>query len=489
MKPARLAPLLRSLPLVFVSARLFAGFAPPAPYGPVPSPRQLEWEQMEFVGFAHFTVDTFTGKEWGYGDESETVFNPSNFDAAQIVGVARKAGMKELILTCKHHDGFCLWPSQFTKHSVKHSPWSGGRGDVVKAISEACRQQGLKFGVYLSPWDRNSALYGTPAYITYFRNQLTELLTRYGPISEIWLDGANGGDGYYGGARETRSIDRKTYYDWPGTIQLVRKLQPMTCIFSDAGPDIRWVGNEGGTAGNPCWETLTLSDFFPGDADTKRLNTGDRPGADWAPAECDVSIRPGWFYHPEEDGVVKTPKQLLDIYFKSVGRGATMLLNIPPDRNGQIHPTDIASLEGFASLRDAIFANDLARQARVTATNTRGNSRRYRPENVIDEKRDTYWATDDGVTNAYIVMEFSQPVTFNVVRLREYPPLGQRVEGFVLEQWQNGQWKAFGSGESIGNCSLTRGGDVTTEKVRLRVTRAPVCPAISEIGLFYEKKE
>jgi len=474
--------------LILISARALGGVGPPAPYGPVPSARQLEWERMEFVGFAHFTVDTFTGKEWGYGDESETVFNPTNFDASQIVGVARKAGMKELILTCKHHDGFCLWPSRYTEHSVKGSPWLGGHGDVVREISRACHQEGLKFGIYLSPWDRNSSLYGTPAYITYYRNQMTELLTGYGPISEVWLDGANGGDGYYGGTRETRKIDRRSYYDWPGTIELVRRLQPLACIFSDAGPDIRWVGNEGGIAGDPCWETLNRRDFFPGDADERRLNSGDRPGTDWVPAECDVSIRPGWFYHPEENDRVKTPQQLLEIYFKSVGRGATMLLNIPPDRNGQIHPADIASLEEFARLRGAIFANDLARQANVSASNFRDASRRYSPANVIKGKRGRYWATDDGVTNASIVLEFPWPVTFNVVRLREYLPLGQRVEGFVLEQWKAGQWQIFERGESIGNCRLTRGEDVTTERVRLRITRAPVCPAISEFGLFYETR-
>jgi alpha-L-fucosidase len=474
--------------ILAASIGALAAVEPPAPYGPVPTQRQLEWEQMEFVGFAHFTVDTFTGKEWGYGDEKETVFNPSDFDANQIVGVARKAGMKELILTCKHHDGFCLWPSKFTEHSVKHSPWLDGRGDVVKEISRACHEQGLKFGIYLSPWDRNSSLYGTPAYVTYYRNQLTELLTGYGPISEIWLDGANGGDGYYGGTRETRSIDRKTYYDWPATIQIVRRLQPMACIFSDGGPDIRWVGNEGGFAGEPCWETLNLRDFFPGDADAKRLNHGDHPGTDWTPAECDVSIRPGWFYHPEEDGKVKTPDQLLDIYFKSVGRGATMLLNIPPDRRGQIHAPDIASLEEFSRRRDAIFANDLTRHARVTASNFRGHSRHYRPENVIDGKRDTYWATDDSVTNPEIVLELPQPVTFNVVRLREYLPLGQRVEGYVVETWHDGQWQEFGKGASIGNCRLLRGEDQTTSKLRVRITESPVCPAISDIGLFFEKK-
>ena len=475
--------------VVAVSLETRAAVVPPAPFGPVPSQRQLEWEQREFVGFAHFTVDTFTGKEWGYGDEKETVFNPSDFDASQIVGVAKKAGMKELILTCKHHDGFCLWPSKFTEHSVKHSPYLDGHGDIVREISRACHDQGIKFGIYLSPWDRNSRLYGTPAYIDYYRNQLTELLTGYGPISEVWLDGANGGDGYYGGTRETRSIDRKTYYGWPGTIEIIRRLQPLACIFSDGGPDIRWVGNESGEAGVPCWETLNLRDFFPGEADSKRLNHGDHPGTDWAPPECDVSIRPGWFYHPEEDGKVKTPQQLLDIYFKSVGRGATMLLNIPPDRRGQIHAPDVALLEEFARLRDSIFADDLARHARVTASNVRGQSRHYRAENLIDGKRDTYWSTDDGVTNAEIVLEFPSPVTFNIVRLREYLPLGQRVEGYVVESWQDGQWKEFGQGSSIGNCRLLRGDEQTAGKLRLRITKGEVCPALSELGVFFKKKE
>jgi alpha-L-fucosidase len=475
---------------VLVTPLAFAETQPPAPYGPLPTERQLEWQKMEFVGFAHFTVDTFTGKEWGYGDESEDVFNPSDFDANQIARVARDAGMKELILTCKHHDGFCLWPSAFTAHSVKNSSWRKGEGDVVKEISKACRKNGLKFGVYLSPWDRNSAIYGTPQYITYYRDQLTELLTLYGPISEVWFDGANGGDGYYGGLRATRSIDNRTYYDWPDTIKLVRKLQPMACMFSDAGPDIRWVGNEDGIAGNTCWDTLNLSDFRPGGADSARLNHGDRPGTDWAPAECDVSIRPGWFYHPNEDNRVKSPKQLLDIYFKSVGRGATMLLNIPPDQRGQIHDPDIASLKEFARQRDAIFAEDLARNASVIASNVRGQARRYRAKNVLDGKRDTYWATDDGVTNASVILAFPKPVTFSVVRLREYLPLGQRVEGYALDQWQDqdAKWVEFANGESIGNCRLVRGEDMTTTKVRLRITKAAACPAISEIGLFRETR-
>src|SRR4051794_28699761 len=316
----------------------------PKPFGPVPAPRQLKWHELEFYGFIHFTINTFTDKEWGYGDEDPALFHPTGFDAEQIVRVAKAAGMKGLILTAKHHDGFCLWPSKYTGHSVKQSRWKNGRGDVVKEISDACRKYGLKFGIYLSPWDRNRADYGKPEYLIYFRNQLRELLTNYGPVFEVFLDGANGGDGFYGGAKETRRIDRETYYDWPTTWQMVRDLQPNACLFSDAGPDVRWAGNERGIAGETCWGTLNAKEFVPGRADENRLNHGDRPGAQWVPAECDVSIRPGWFYHAAEDAKVRTPQNLIDIYYASVGRGASMLLNLPPDRRGQINENDERAL-------------------------------------------------------------------------------------------------------------------------------------------------
>jgi alpha-L-fucosidase len=358
----------------------------------------------------------------------------------------------------------------------------------VRAISDACHKYGLKFGVYLSPWDRNRADYGTPEYILHYRNQLRELLTQYGPISEVWLDGANGGDGYYGGARETRTIDRKTYYDWPGTIRIIRDLQPGACVFSDAGPDIRWVGNERGIAGETCWATLDRRDFAPGDADSARLNRGDHPGTDWVPAECDVSIRPGWFYHASEDGAVKTPQELAKLYFDSVGRGAGLLLNLPPDQRGQIADADVKALRGFRKILDDTFGDDLARGATVTASNIRGGDTEFAAANVIAGKPDTYWTTDDGVTNAEVTLTFAQPVTFNVVRLREYLPLGQRVEGFALDTWQQGQWVQFATGTTIGNCRLVQGQEATTDKVRVRITGSPVCPVISEVGLFEERE-
>ncbi|HTI99815.1 MAG TPA: alpha-L-fucosidase [Dongiaceae bacterium] len=458
---------------------------PPGPYGPVPSARQLQRQDLDFYGFVHFTVNTFTDREWGNGDESESVFNPTDFDADQIARTAAAAGMKGLILTAKHHDGFCLWPSKYTEHSVKNSPWRNGHGDVVAEMAAACRRQGLKFGVYLSPWDRNNKDYGQPEYITYYRNQLRELLTQYGPIFEVWFDGANGGDGYYGGAREKRTIDRKTYYDWPGTWQIVRELQPDACMFSDGGPDLRWVGNERGVAGETCWATLNIADFAPGQADEDRLNHGDRPGTAWVPAECDVSIRPGWFYHAAEDAKVKTPDQLVDLYFASVGRGASFLLNIPPDRRGQIPDADARALREFHRRIAATFARDLAVPAKVLASNTRGGDPQFAPQKVTDGRRDTYWATDDAITNATLTLIFSKPVTFDVVRLREYLPLGQRIAGVALDQWQDGAWKEFATATSIGNCRLLRCPQpLTTTQVRLRITEGAACPALSELALF-----
>jgi alpha-L-fucosidase len=462
-----------------------AKVGPPQPYGPTPSPRQLRWHEMEFYGFIHFTINTFTDKEWGYGDESPSLFNPTDFDAEQIVATASAAGMKGLILTCKHHDGFCLWPSKYTEHSVTNSPWRNGRGDVVKEISAACRKYRLKFGIYLSPWDRNHKDYGLPEYLNYFRNQLRELLTSYGPIFEVFLDGANGGDGFYGGARETRRIDRDTYYDWPTTWNLVRSLQPDTCLFSDAGPDVRWVGNERGIAGDPCWSTLNKDEFAPGRADEARLNRGDRPGSHWVPAECDVSIRPGWFYHASEDGKVKSAATLVDLYYSSVGRGASFLLNLAPDRRGQIPAPDVKTLREFRRMLDATFAIDYAKGARVNASNVRGiGDPRFSPSNVIDGMRNTYWATDDEIKTPELIVNLRQERTFNVVRLREYLPLGQRVEEFAVDVREGNQWREFARGTSIGNCKLVRGKRVTASRVRLRITQAPVCPAISELSLF-----
>lgn len=459
---------------------------PPAAYAPVPSPRQIAWHGTEFYGFVHFSINTFTDKEWGFGDESPALFNPTDFDADQIASAAAAGGMKGLILTAKHHDGFCLWPSKYTEHSVKNSPWRNGRGDVVKELSAACRRHGLKFGVYLSPWDRNHADYGRPEYLTYYRNQLRELLTNYGPIFEVWFDGANGGNGYYGGARDRRSIDRLTYYDWPNTWNIIRELQPGACIFSDGGPEIRWVGNERGQAGETCWATLNRNDFAPGEADTKRLNQGDRPGTHWVPAECDVSIRPGWFYHAKEDAKVKTPEQLVNLYFASVGRGGSFLLNLPPDRRGRIPDADVAALTEFRKRIDAIFSRNLARGARISASNVRGAAREFAAANLNDHQRDTYWTCDDGITTPEVVVDLGRPRTFSIVELREYLPLGQRIDAFAVDRWEQGGWVEFAKSTSVGNCRLVRVPPVTTTKIRVRILQAAACPALSELGLYAE---
>ncbi|MCC6395104.1 MAG: alpha-L-fucosidase [Bryobacterales bacterium] len=459
----------------------------PKPYGAVPSARQLLWHELEVYAFLHFTVNTFTDKEWGYGDEDPNLFAPTAFDADAIVSALEAGGMKGVILTCKHHDGFCLWPTKTTEHCVRASRWKGGKGDVVKEVSEAARRRGLKFGVYLSPWDRNSALYGGPEYVKMYREQLRELLTEYGPVYEVWHDGANGGDGYYGGAREKRTIDKRTYYDWPRTWEMARKLQPDAVIFSDVGPDIRWVGNEKGFANETCWATYDPVGedggvAAPGYTRYKEATTGHRNGKHWLPAECDVSIRPGWFFHESQNGRVKSAAELWDLYSKSVGRGASFLLNVPPDRRGLIHETDAASLKEFGARRKRTFGRNLAAGAKVKASNVRG--RGFGAENLVDGKRDTYWSSADEVNTPEVVVDMGREARFDVVRLREHIALGQRVEGFALEHWEDGGWRRLAEGTSVGSCRLVLlGKAVTARKVRLRV-QSPVCVALSELGLY-----
>lgn len=469
--------------------------SPPAPYGAVPSKAQLHWHEQEFYAFLHFTVNTFTDREWGLGDEDPNIFHPTDFDADRMVEALKSAGMKGVILTCKHHDGFCLWPTKTTEHSVAHSSWMNGKGDVVRAVSDACKRHGLKFGVYLSPWDRNSALYGKPEYVKMYREQLRELLTNYGPIFEVWHDGANGGDGYYGGAKETRSIDRRVYYGWPETWAIVRKLQPDAAIFSDVGPDIRWVGNESGYAQETCWATYAPvgedgGEPAPGYVRAQEGETGHRNAPNWLPAECDVSIRPGWFWHESENGKVKTPEQLRDLYFRSIGHGASFLVNVPPDRRGRLHENDVASLEGFGKWLRATFKTNLAKGAALTASNVRGNSREFGPEKLTDGDRYSYWATDDGITAPELIVDLHKEARFNVIRLRENIKLGQRVEAFAVDAWKDGSWQEIAKSTSIGACRLIRPATpVTTSKVRLRITQCPVCIALSEFGLFAEPLE
>ena len=457
---------------------------PPKPVGPVPSKSQIAWHQMEFYAFVHFNMNTFTDMEWGYGDESPDLFNPAELDCRQWARVCKEAGMKGIILTAKHHDGFCLWPSQYTEHSVKNSTWKDGKGDVVKELSEACKEYGLKMGLYLSPWDRNHADYGKPEYIIYYRNQLRELLTNYGDIFEFWIDGANGGTGNYGGADEDRKVDRKTYYDWPNTFKIVRELQPDAVIFSDAGPDIRWVGNEQGWANETNWCLLRRDEAWPGWPRYKELRSGHEDGTHWVPAEVDVSIRPGWYYHPSQDDQVKSLNQLLDIYYHSVGRNANLLLNFPVDNRGLIHEKDVEQVLKLAEALKADFAIELAGGKKVTATNTRGNSSQYQASNVNDGNVETYWATENNITNASLVIDLGEPVEFNRFVIQEYIPLGQRVQEFTVEAMVENNWKLLASKTTIGYKRILRLPTVKTFRIRISIIQSKASPLISNIELY-----
>ncbi|MDR1864124.1 MAG: alpha-L-fucosidase [Bacteroidales bacterium] len=458
---------------------------PPKAILPVPSENQLAWHDLEQYAFIHFTTNTFTGKEWGYGDENPSIFNPAAFDAEQWVTTIKEAGLKGLILTCKHHDGFCLWPSAYTEHSVKNSPFREGKGDVVKEVSDACRRHGLFFGVYLSPWDRNFAQYATPEYITYYRNQLTELLSNYGTISEVWFDGANGGDGYYGGARERRKIDNRTYYDWPNTHAIVRKLAPKALMFSDAGPDIRWCGNESGFAGETNWSIINVDTLYPGKPGIGNLlSNGSEDGGSWLPSEVDVSIRPGWFYHEKEDDKVRSPQNLFKIYLESVGRGANLLLNLPPDRRGLIHENDVQALQEWKKLLDAAFSKNLAAHAKASADTWRGKSKIYSAGNVIDDNPETYWATDDPVTSGRIEIDLGTPQTLNYISIQEYIRLGQRVKLFDVEIWNGDAWERVATGTTIGHKRILPLGAIVASKVRIYIKDAKACPLISTVKIY-----
>lgn len=471
--------------LTLLTTALSASAAePPAPFGPLPTERHLRWHEMEYYGFIHFTVNTFTDKEWGYGDEDPKIFAPTELDPAQWAEVARKAGMKALIITAKHHDGFCLWPSKFTEHSVKNSPWKDGKGDVLAELAAACKANGLRLGVYLSPWDRNHAAYGAPEYIEYYRNQLRELLTNYGEICEVWFDGANGGDGFYGGARQTRRIDRLTYYDWPNTWNIVRQLQPLAVMFSDGGPDVRWVGNESGAGSATNWAPLRRAEFAPGMANPKALAAGHPDGTHWVPAEVDVSIRPGWFYHAKEDARVKTVDQLLEIYYSSVGNGCNLLLNIPPDRRGRFHEIDCQRLFELRNALDATFDRDLARSKTVTASNIRGGDPQFGPGKLTDGDRRTYWAADDDVRTCELTVDLAGLATLNRVRLEEHIPLGQRIEAFAVDTRSDGAWKEIATGTTIGPRRILRTATVKADAVRLRITASRACPTLSTLELY-----
>ncbi|MBS1749899.1 MAG: alpha-L-fucosidase [Bacteroidetes bacterium] len=466
----------------------------PAPYGALPSEAQLNWHEMEMYCLIHFTPTTFENKEWGYGDASPSIFNPAHFDANQIAAAAKSAGFNGLVSVAKHHDGFCLYPTKATNYNISKSPWRNGKGDMVKEFMEAAHKQGMQFGVYCSAWDRNDASYGTPLYVQHYREELTELYSNYGPLFISWHDGANGGDGYYGGAKEKRTIDRSTYYDWPSIWQITRKMQPGAVIFSDIGPDVRWVGNERGTAGETCWATFSPvgpdgKSPAPGFVDDRFLTTGQRDGKYWIPAECDVPLRPGWFYHPDQDDKVKTPDQLFDLYLKSVGRGACLNLGLAPDRDGLLQNNDVLSLKAFGDKVRKSFSDNLAKNAVFHASNIRNkNDKNFGTVNLTDNDRYSYWATDDKETHPELTIDLKTRKRFNIIRLRENIKLGQRLDSVIIEQWQNNQWQRLASATSIGSTRLIRLPEfVTTQKLRIHFY-APVCIALSDVGLFAEAK-
>ena len=449
-----------ALLMAMMDTKANAETASTAPCGPVPTDNQLRWQDMEMYAFIHYSLNTYTDQEWGFGNEALELFNPSDLDCRQWARVCKQAGMKGIIFTAKHHCGFCMWPSEYTEYSVKNTPWKNGKGDVVRELADACREEGLEFAVYLSPWDRNHPEYGRPAYVTYFRNQLRELLTNYGEIFEVWFDGANGGDGWYGGANETRKIDRTTYYEWPETYKMIRELQPKCLIWNDGGDrgDLRWVGTEAGNVGETNWSMM------PGKGDTPwhMLHYGVEDGDVWCPGETNTSIRPGWFYHETENEHVKSLSKLMDTYYKSVGRNSTLLLNFPIAPNGRIHPNDSLRGIAFKKMIDEVFKTDLAKNAKVK---TQGN-----------------------VT----LVEFQKPTPFNRFVAEEDIRQGQRVKKFTLEALVDGKWLPLKDALVEGSDGLTTIGHrrivcfptVNATKLRFTVTDSKCEPIIKRTSVY-----
>lgn len=476
---------------LFVPAILFAQETP-KPYGAIPSERQLKWHEMETYCLIHFTPTTFQNKEWGYGDADPKIFNPQKFDAEQIAKAAASAGFKGLISVAKHHDGFCLWPTSTTNYSIKSSPYKDGTGDMVKEFMLATHGNGMKFGVYLSAWDRNDDRYGTAAYADAYRTQLTELMTQYSELFTSWHDGANGGDGYYGGKREKRTIDRTTYYAWhEKTWPIVREKQPMAMIFSDVGPDMRWVGNEHGFADETSWATFTPKGIdgqvpVPGLSDYSESPSGTRNGEFWIPAECDVPHRAGWFYHADQDLKVKTPDQLFEIYLKSVGRGANMNLGLAPMPDGYLHANDVKSLEAFGKKLKETFKENQAKGAKIVASNIRANADKFAPKWILDDDRYSYYASDDAVLNPTLELTLAGEKTFDLIRLRENIKLGQRLDSVSIAVFKDGEWKHLVSATSIGaNRLIKLEQPVKASKLKIQL-HAPVAPTLSDFGLFNE---
>ena len=444
----------------------------------IPHPRQLAWQHLEMTAFIHFSINTFTDMEWGQGDKSPELFNPVSLDAEQWVRVLSEAGMKMVIITAKHHDGFCLWPTKTTRHSVASSPWKDGKGDVIRELRDACTKYNMKFGVYLSPWDRNADCYGdSPEYNKFYLEQLTELLTWYGKVDEVWFDGANG-EGAGG---------RKQEYDWQAYYDLIRKLQP-DAVTAIMGEDVRWVGTETGYGRETEWSVTALAPGATPESRAINETLGLSPtsmdlGSSallqkagkvyWYPAEVDVSIRPGWFWHAGEDSLVKDTDKLLDIYFSSVGRNAVLLLNVPPDNRGLITEHDIKSLMGLRARLDYLYDTDLLNGARPYG---RGASR------AIDRDSATSWKPRHKRVASFIP---AIAATFNVAMLQEDIRMGQRVEKFVIEARMDQQWDTVAIGSTIGYKRLLRFPEVQADEIRLTITSSRARPNISTFALYH----
>lgn len=445
--------------------------SPPAPVGPLPSEAQAQWQRLEYTAFVHFGPNAFTGAEWGTGTEKPGIFNPKELDARQWVRTFKAAGMKGVVVTAKHHDGFCLWPSKDSTHTVAASPWRDGKGDLLRELSDAAREEGLKFGVYLSPWDRNHPTYGTPEYNDVFVRMLEDVLSNYGEIFEVWFDGANG-EGPNG---------KRQVYDWPRFLATVSRLQPNAVVFSDAGPGLRWVGNERGEAPITNWAMIDRDRYEPGTPFSMDLAEGTQLGTHYVPAECDVSIRPGWFWRASEDRRVKSPGALFRLWEASVGRNCGFLLNVPPDDRGLIHEQDVKALSGLRDLVDRTYGVGLHGSASASADVSRGTG--FDADRVLDADPDTYWAAPDGVTRASVTLTLPQPVTFDRVVLQEPIRLGQRIALFEIEAETASGWQRIGTGTTVGHKRIIVVAPTTTRQVRVTIHDARGTATLSTVSL------
>lgn len=473
---------MKNIILITITLALFSCTKAPEPLYPVPTAEQLEWQKMETYAFIHFGLNTFNDMEWGYGDTPASTFNPTDLDCHQWAATLKKAGMKGVILTAKHHDGFCLWPTKSTDYNISKSPYKNGAGDIVRELSDACRKNGLKFGIYCSPWDRNNARYACPEYVETYHQQIQELTSNYGPLYEFWFDGANGGNGYYGGANETRSIDPDNYYDYQRAKDTVLARNPNAMIFGGPYGTVRWVGNEKGFAGTTNWCNAPQ---ITSQTDLEINIYGDENGTEWLPAEVDVSIRPGWFYHQNEDSKVKSVDELCDIYYQSVGRNANLLLNFPVALDGKIHPVDSANAVEFCKMISNELNYNLLVNAKVKADNERGRS--FSASKVNDNNPDTYWATDDDYPYGTISFSMDKPVVMSRVMIQEYVQLGQRVKSFYLEGEKNGRWFRINPEEpltTVGYKRIVRFEPVEVDKliIYFEESRGPLC--ISNIEAY-----